>query len=59
MRRTGFAMLDRLLKRLQGNKEELLVVLDQPQTLDIPQVRRTTCSAASYGAMSAAAHAAM
>ena len=32
-RRTGFATLDRLLKRLLANKAELLVVLDRP---DIP-----------------------
>jgi hypothetical protein len=32
-RRTGFATLDRLLKRLHANKAELLVVLDHP---DIP-----------------------
>jgi hypothetical protein len=32
-RRTGFVMLDRLLKRLLANKPELLVVLDRP---DIP-----------------------
>jgi Transposase IS66 family len=30
-RRTGFATLDRLLSRLHANKEELLVVLDQPE----------------------------
>jgi hypothetical protein len=29
-RRTGFVMLDRLLKRLLANKPELLVVLDRP-----------------------------
>ncbi|MGH7117505.1 MAG: IS66 family transposase [Acetobacteraceae bacterium] len=32
-RRTGFAMLDRLLQRLHANKAELLAVLDHP---DIP-----------------------
>jgi hypothetical protein len=32
LRRTGFATLDRLLKRLHANKAELLMVLDQPQT---------------------------
>ncbi|MFC3325020.1 IS66 family transposase [Mesorhizobium cantuariense] len=32
-RRTGFAMLDRLLARLHANKAELLTVLDRP---DIP-----------------------
>jgi hypothetical protein len=32
LRRTGFAMLDRLLKRLHANKAELLMVLDRPQT---------------------------
>jgi hypothetical protein len=32
LRRTGFATLDRLLKRLHANKAELLVVLDRPQT---------------------------
>ena len=32
-RRTGFAMLDRLLARLHANKPELLMVLDRP---DIP-----------------------
>jgi hypothetical protein len=32
-RRTGFATLDRLLKRLHANKAELLMVLDRP---DIP-----------------------
>jgi len=31
LRRTGFAMLDRLLKRLHANKAELLVVLDRPE----------------------------
>ena len=31
-RRTGFATLDRLLKRLHANKAELLMVLDQPRT---------------------------
>ena len=30
-RRTGFATLDRLLQRLQANKEELLRVLDRPE----------------------------
>jgi hypothetical protein len=30
-RRTGFAMLDRLLKRLHANKAELLMVLDHPE----------------------------
>jgi hypothetical protein len=30
-RRTGFATLDRLLKRLHANKQELLLVLDRPQ----------------------------
>jgi hypothetical protein len=30
-RRTGFATLDRLLKRLHANKAELLMVLDHPQ----------------------------
>ena len=30
-RRTGFATLDRLLKRLQANKPELLMVLDRPE----------------------------
>ena len=30
-RRTGFAMLDRLLKRLHANKAELLAVLDRPE----------------------------
>lgn len=30
-RRTGFAMLDRLLKRLRANKAELLTVLDRPE----------------------------
>src|SRR5512134_3442222 len=30
-RRTGFASLDRLLKRLHANKQELLLVLDRPQ----------------------------
>jgi len=29
-RRTGFATLDRLLKRLHANKAELLMVLDRP-----------------------------
>ena len=29
--RTGFATLDRLLKRLHANKDELLVVLDRPE----------------------------
>jgi len=32
LRRTDFATLDRLLKRLHANKAELLMVLDQPQT---------------------------
>ncbi|HEY2529227.1 MAG TPA: transposase [Xanthobacteraceae bacterium] len=32
LRRTGFATLDRLLKRLHANKAELLVVLDRPET---------------------------
>jgi hypothetical protein len=32
MRRTGFATLDRLLKRLHANKAELLMVLDRPET---------------------------
>ena len=32
-RRTGFVMLDRLLKRLHDNQAELLAVLDRP---DIP-----------------------
>jgi len=31
-RRTGFATLDRLLKRLHANKPELLMVLDHPET---------------------------
>ncbi len=31
-RRTGFAMLDRLLTRLHANKPELLMVLDRPET---------------------------
>src|SRR5881275_2900306 len=31
MRRTGFAMLDRLLKRLHANKAELLMALDRPE----------------------------
>ena len=31
VRRTGFATLDRLLKRLHANKAELLVVLDRPE----------------------------
>jgi len=31
VRRTGFAMLDRLLKRLHANKAELLTVLDRPE----------------------------
>ena len=30
-RRTGFASLDRLLKRLHANKAELLMVLDRPE----------------------------
>jgi hypothetical protein len=30
-RRTGFAMLDRLLARLHANKSELLMVLDRPE----------------------------
>jgi Transposase IS66 family len=30
-RHTGFAMLDRLLKRLRANKAELLTVLDRPE----------------------------
>jgi hypothetical protein len=30
-RKTGFVMLDRLLKRLHANKAELLVVLDRPE----------------------------
>src|SRR5208283_3504363 len=30
-RRTGYATLDRLLKRLLGRKEELLRVLDRPE----------------------------
>src|SRR5215218_866052 len=30
-RRTGFVMLDRLLKRLQANKAELLMVLERPE----------------------------
>ena len=30
-RRTGFAMLDRLLARLHANKPELLMVLDRPE----------------------------
>jgi len=30
--RTGFATLDRLLKRLHANKAELLMVLDRPET---------------------------
>ena len=30
-RRTGFVMLDRLLKRLHANKAELLTVLDRPE----------------------------
>ena len=30
-RRTGFATLDRLLARLHGNKEELLLVLERPE----------------------------
>lgn len=32
LRRTGFATLDRLLKRLHANKPELLMVLDRPRT---------------------------
>jgi Transposase IS66 family len=32
LRRTGFATLDRLLKRLHANKAELLMVLDRPET---------------------------
>ena len=32
LRRTGFATLDRLLKRLHANKAELLTVLDRPAT---------------------------
>jgi hypothetical protein len=32
LRRTGFATLDRLLKRIHANKAELLMVLDQPLT---------------------------
>jgi hypothetical protein len=32
LRRTGFATLDRLLKRLHANKAELLRVLDRPET---------------------------
>ena len=32
LRRTGFATLDRLLKRLHANKAELLMVLDRPGT---------------------------
>jgi Transposase IS66 family len=31
LRRTGFAMLDRLLARLHANKAELLMVLERPQ----------------------------
>jgi Transposase IS66 family len=30
-RRTGFAMLDRLLAQLHANKDELLMVLDRPE----------------------------
>ena len=30
-RRTGFVTLDRLLKRLHANKDELLMVLDHPE----------------------------
>lgn len=32
LRRSGFATLDRLLKRLHANQAELLMVLDRPQT---------------------------
>jgi hypothetical protein len=32
LRRTGFVTLDRLLKRLNANKAELLMVLDRPET---------------------------
>jgi len=32
LRRTAFATLDRLLKRLHANKAELLIVLDRPET---------------------------
>jgi hypothetical protein len=32
LRRTGFATLDRLLRRLHANKAELLMVLDRPRT---------------------------
>lgn len=32
LRRTGFATLDRLLKRLHANKAELLMALDRPET---------------------------
>lgn len=32
VRRTGFAMLDRLLKRLRANKAGLLTVLDRPES---------------------------
>ena len=32
LRRTGFATLDRLLRRLHANKAELLMALDRPQT---------------------------
>src|SRR6195952_4333326 len=31
LRRTGFATLDRLLRRLHANKAELLMVLDRPE----------------------------
>ena len=31
IRKTGFVTLDRLLKRLHGNKRELLMVLDRPE----------------------------
>src|SRR6195952_2601451 len=32
LRRTGFATLDRLLRRVDANKAELLMVLDRPET---------------------------
>jgi hypothetical protein len=32
LRRTGFVTLDRLLARLHANKDELLMVLERPET---------------------------
>lgn len=59
LRRTGFAILDRLLARLHANKTELHRVLDRPEILLLTTIPRKTSAVMTRGGKSAPAHAAM